>query len=52
MFVDYTREKLEVVDPSQRRTKKISLVVILGASQLTYVEAVERPTGRRFYWLL
>jgi len=26
-------------------------VAILGASQLTYVEAVESQTGRRFYWV-
>jgi len=42
MFVDYTGEKLEVVDPSSGEMKVIEVfVAILGASQLTYVEAVE-----------
>ena len=42
MFVDYTGEKLEVVDPSSGEMKPMEVfVAILGASQLTYVEAVE-----------
>ena len=42
MFVDYTGEKLEVVDPASGELKKMEVfVAILGASQLTYVEAVE-----------
>lgn len=42
MFVDYTGEKLEVVDPSSGEVKLMEVfVAILGASQLTYVEAVE-----------
>ncbi len=42
MFVDYTGEKLEVVDPASGEIKKMEVfVAILGASQLTYVEAVE-----------
>jgi transposase len=42
MFVDYTGEKLEVVDPASGEVKKMEVfVAILGASQLTYVEAVE-----------
>lgn len=42
MFIDYTGEKLEVVDPQtgEVRTAEV-FVAILGASQLTYVEAVE-----------
>lgn len=42
MFVDYTGEKLEVVDPVSGEVKPMEVfVAILGASQLTYVEAVE-----------
>jgi transposase len=42
MFVDYTGEKLQVVDPDSGEVKTMEVfVAILGASQLTYVEAVE-----------
>jgi transposase len=42
MFVDYTGEKLQVVDPQSGEVKSVEVfVAILGASQLTYVEAVE-----------
>jgi transposase len=42
MFIDYTGEKLEVVDASSGEVKAMEVfVAILGASQLTYVEAVE-----------
>src|SRR5579871_1213409 len=42
MFVDYTGEKLQVVDPGSGEVKVMEVFVsILGASQLTYVEAVE-----------
>jgi transposase len=42
MFVDYTGEKLHVVDPESGELKTMEVfVAILGASQLTYVEAVE-----------
>jgi transposase len=42
MFVDYTGEKLEVVDATSGEVKAMEVfVAILGASQLTYVEAVE-----------
>jgi transposase len=42
MFVDYTGEKLEVVDAISGEVKAMEVfVAILGASQLTYVEAVE-----------
>ena len=42
MFVDYTGEKLQVVDPESGEVKMMEVfVAILGASQLTYVEAVE-----------
>lgn len=42
MFVDYTGEKLEVVDPQNGEVKNMEVfVAILGASQLTYVEAIE-----------
>jgi len=42
MFVDYTGEKLEVADPHSGEVKTMEVFVgILGASQLTYVEAVE-----------
>ena len=42
MFVDYTGKKLEVIDPLTGEVKPVEVfVAILGASQLTYVEAVE-----------
>jgi len=42
MFIDYTGEKLHVVDPATGEMKAMEVfVAILGASQLTYVEAVE-----------
>jgi transposase len=42
MFVDYTGEKLQIVDPESGEVKTMEVfVAILGASQLTYVEAVE-----------
>lgn len=42
MFIDYTGEKLQVVDPESGEMKNVEVfVAILGASQLTYVEAVE-----------
>jgi len=42
MFIDYTGEKLQVVDPTSGEMKAMEVfVAILGASQLTYVEAVE-----------
>lgn len=42
IFVDYTGEKLEVVDATSGEVKIMEVfVAILGASQLTYVEAVE-----------
>lgn len=42
MYVDFTGEKLEVVDPQSGELKKMEVfVAILGGSQYTYVEAVE-----------
>ena len=42
MFIDFAGEKLQVVDPTTGEIKKVEVfVAILGASQLTYVEAVE-----------
>lgn len=42
MFVDYTGKKLEIVDPNTGEVKLVEVFVsILGASQLTYIEAVE-----------
>lgn len=42
MFVDFTGEKLEVVDQQSGEIKKMEVfVAILGGSQYTYVEAVE-----------
>ncbi|MCK9401725.1 MAG: IS21 family transposase [Bacteroidales bacterium] len=43
MFVDFTGKKLEVIDVSTGEIKTVEVfVAILGASQLTYVEALER----------
>ena len=45
MFIDFAGEKLQVVDPTTGEIKKVEVfVAILGASQLTYVEAVESQT--------
>ena len=42
IFVDFTGEKLEVVDPTTGEMTAMEVfVAILGASQLTYVEAIE-----------
>ena len=42
MFVDFTGEKLQVVDPQSGEIKAMEVfVAILATSQLTYVEAVE-----------
>lgn len=42
MFIDFTGEKLQVVNPESGEVKSMEVfVAILGASQLTYVEAVE-----------
>lgn len=41
MYVDFTGKKLQLTDPETGETKKVDVfVAILGASQLTYVEAV------------
>lgn len=42
VFVDFTGEKLDVIDPASGELKAMEVfVAILGASQLTYVEATE-----------
>jgi transposase len=42
MFIDYAGEKLEVTDITTGEIRKVEVfVAILGASQLTYVEAAE-----------
>lgn len=42
MFVDFTGKKLELIDPLTGEVKYVEVfVAILGASQMTYVEAVE-----------
>ncbi len=42
MFVDFTGEHLKIIDPITGAEKEVEVfVAILGASQLTYVEAVE-----------
>ena len=49
MFVDYAGEKLEVIDIVTGEIKKVEVfVAILGASQLTYVEAVESQSLEDF----
>ena len=49
MFVDYAGEKLEVIDTSSGEIKSVEVfVAILGASQLTYVEAVESQSMEDF----
>jgi transposase len=41
MLVDFTGQKLKIVDPITNRPRSVEVfVAILGASQLTYVEAV------------
>lgn len=42
MFVDFTGDHLKIIDPITGAEKEVEVfVAILGASQLTYVEAVE-----------
>ncbi len=42
MFIDFTGEHLKMIDPITGAEKEVEVfVAILGASQLTYVEAVE-----------
>lgn len=42
MFVDYTGEKLQIADPETGEVTSVEVfVAILGASQFTYVQAVE-----------
>lgn len=49
IFVDYTGEKLQVVDAQTGEIKSVEVfVAILGASQLTYVEAVESQKAEDF----
>ncbi|MFQ6605947.1 MAG: IS21 family transposase [Fidelibacterota bacterium] len=50
MFVDFTGKKLSVVDLKTGKIKEMEVfVAVLGASQLTYVEAV--PTQRKDDWI-
>jgi len=49
MFVDFAGKKLEIVDTSTGEIKSVEVfVAILGASQLTYVEAVESQCTEDF----
>ena len=42
MFVDYAGKKLQIIDTATGEIKSVEVfVAVLGASQLTYVEAVE-----------
>ena len=49
MFVDFTGKKLHIVDKARGELKELEVFVsVLGASQLTYVEAVESQTKQNF----
>jgi transposase len=49
MFVDYTGEKLHIVDPLTGELKQVEVfVAILGASQFTYVQAIESQSMEDF----
>jgi transposase len=49
MFVDYTGKKLEIIDKPTGEIRTVEVfVAILGASQLTYVQALERQTIEDF----
>jgi transposase len=49
LFVDYAGEKLQVIDTATGEIKNVEVfVAILGASQLTYVEAVESQNMEDF----
>lgn len=49
MYVDFTGEKLSIVDPQTAEIKMLEVfVAVLGASQYTYVEAVESQTVEDF----
>lgn len=50
MFMDFAGEKLSIVDRKTREIRKVEVfVAILGASQLTYLEATE--TQGKKYWI-
>ncbi len=50
LYVDYAGDKLSVVNPQTGELEPVEVfVAILGASQLTYVEAVRSQSKRRFY---
>lgn len=49
MYVDFTGEKLSIVDADTAEIKSLEVfVAVLGASQYTYVEAVESQTVEDF----
>lgn len=49
MFIDYAGKKLTVVDKSTGEIREVEVfIAILGASQYTYVEAVENQTLESF----
>jgi transposase len=49
VFVDYAGEKLKIIDPATGEIQEVEVfVAILGASQLTYVEAVESQKKEDF----
>lgn len=49
MFVDFTGKKMEIIDKDTGEIKKVEIfVAILGASGLTYVEAVESQKKHDF----
>jgi transposase len=49
MYVDYAGNKLEIIDPSTGEVRKVEVfVTILGASQLTYVDARLSPKKEDF----
>jgi transposase len=50
LFVDFTGKKLSVIDPNTgQRTEYEVFVAILGASQMSYVEAV--PSQKKADWI-
>ena len=50
MYIDYAGEKLHLVDKDTGEITDVEVFIsVLGASQLTYVEATHKPVQGRLY---
>ena len=52
MYIDYAGEKLHLVDKETGEITEVEVfIAVLGASQLTYVEATQSMQGRLYHLL-